>query len=135
MRLKVWDKKAKAPLVLNRQKVDINFKGRAMKKMVLSFPLWVLMASSLYCLAVRAWPDPGPGVYCISIHVGPDYLSEITAGVKFCVTGMVTQNRIWVKKSPESKRGLDEMNAAYAALHRLYRSMTEEVSWDQFERL
>jgi len=42
--------------------------------------------------------------------------------------------RVWVKKSQSPNEALDEMNYAYAALHRLYQKMDRRTIWDQLER-
>ncbi len=130
--IKGMGQKGKPPLG-KPSKVDINFKGRAMKNGAALYPVGVDGVKSLLFARLKH-NDPGPGYLHFYPTVGPDYLQELTAERQILRYHHGFPQRIWVKKSQSPNEALDEMVYAYAALHRLYQKYDRRSIWDQFER-
>ena len=130
--IKGMGQKGKPPLG-KPSKVDINFKGRAMKNGAQLFPVGVDSVKSLLFGRLKH-NDPGPGYLHFYPTVGPDYFSELTAERQVLRYRNGFPERVWVKKSQSPNEALDEMVYAYAALHRLYQKFDRRSIWDQFER-
>lgn len=130
--IKGMGQKGKPPLG-KPSKVDINFKGRAMKNGAQLFPVGVDGVKSLLFGRLKH-NDPGPGYLHFYPTVGPDYFSELTAERQVLRYRNGFPERVWVKKSQSPNEALDEMVYAYAALHRLYQKFDRRSIWDQFEK-
>lgn len=130
--IKGMGQKGKPPLG-KPSKVDINFKGRAMKNGAALFPVGVDGIKSLLFGRLKH-NDPGPGYLHFYPTVGSEYLAEITAERQILRYRNGFPERVWIKKSQSANEALDEMVYAYAALHRLYQKFDRRSIWDQFER-
>ena len=130
--IKGMGQKGKPPLG-KPSKVDINFKGRAMKNGAQLFSVGVDGVKSLLFGRLKH-NDPGPGYLHFYPTVGPDYFSELTAERQVLRYRNGFPERVWVKKSQSPNEALDEMVYAYAALHRMYQKYDRRSIWDQFER-
>ncbi len=130
--IKGMGQKGKPPLG-KPSKVDINFKGRAMKNGAQLFPVGVDGVKSLLFGRLKH-NDPGPGYLHFYPTAGPDYFQELTAERQVLRYRNGFPERVWVKKSQSPNEALDEMVYAYGALHRLYQKYDRRSIWDQFER-
>ncbi len=130
--IKGMGQKGKPPLG-KPSKVDINFKGRAMKNGAQLFPVGVDGVKGLLFGRLKH-NDPGPGYLHFYPTVGPDYFQELTAERQVLRYRNGFPERVWVKKSQSPNEALDEMVYAYAALHRLYQKFDRRSIWDQFEK-
>jgi len=124
--------KPKPPLG-KASKVDVDYKGRALKKGAQLFPVGVDTVKSLLFGRLKH-NEPGPGYLHFFPTIGADYFEELTAEKQILRFRNGYPERVWVKKSQSPNEALDEMNYAYAALHRLYQKMDRRTIWDQLER-
>ena len=130
--IKGMNTKGKPPLG-KPSKVDINYKGRAMKNGAQLFGVGVDGIKSLLFGRLKH-NEAGPG--CIHFYptVERDYLQEVTSERQIMRYKNGFPERVWVKKSQSPNEGLDEMVYSYAALHRLYQRYDRRSIWDQFEK-
>ena len=130
--IKGQSQKGKPPLG-KATKVDVNFKGKALKKGAQLFPVGSDGIKSLLFGRLKH-NDPGAGYLHFYATIGTDYFEELTAEKQILRFRNGFPERIWVKKSQAANEALDEMNYAYAALHRLYQKYDRRTIWDQLER-
>jgi phage terminase large subunit GpA-like protein len=130
--IKGMSQKGKPPLG-KASKVDVDYKGRALKKGAQLFPVGVDTVKSLLFGRLKH-NEPGPGYLHFFPTIGADYFEELTAEKQILRFRNGYPERVWVKKSQAPNEALDEMNYAYAALHRLYQKMDRRTIWDQLER-
>ena len=130
--IKGMSQKGKPPLG-KASKVDVDYKGKALKKGAQLFPVGVDTVKSLLFGRLKH-NDPGAGYLHFFPTVGVDYFEELTAEKQILRFRNGFPERVWVKKSQAPNEALDEMNYAYAALHRLYQKMDRRTIWDQLER-
>lgn len=130
--IKGMSQKGKPPLG-KASKVDVDYKGRALKKGGQLFPVGVDTVKSLLFGRLKH-NEPGPGYLHFFPTIGADYFEELTAEKQILRFRNGYPERVWVKKSQSPNEALDEMNYAYAALHRLYQKMDRRTIWDQLER-
>ena len=130
--IKGMSQKGKPPLG-KASKVDVDYKGRALKKGAQLFPVGVDTVKSLLFGRLKH-NEPGPGYLHFFPTIGADYFEELTAEKQILRFRNGYPERVWVKKSQSPNEALDEMNYAYAALHRLYQKMDRRTIWDQLER-
>ncbi len=130
--IKGMSQKGKPPLG-KATKVDVDYKGRALKKGAQLFPVGVDTVKSLLFGRLKH-NEPGPGYLHFFPTIGSDYFEELTAEKQILRFRNGYPERVWVKKSQSPNEALDEMNYAYAALHRLYQKMDRRTIWDQLER-
>jgi len=121
------------PVIGKSSKVDINFNGRALKKGAQLFPVGVDGVKSLLFGRLKH-NDPGPGYLHFFPTITPDYFQELTAERQILRFRNGFPERVWVKKSQSPNEALDELNYAYASLHRLYQKYDRRSIWDQLER-
>ena len=124
--------KGKPPLS-KPNKVDVNSQGRTLKKGVQLFTVGVDGIKSLLFGRLKH-NDPGAGYLHFYPTVAPDYFEELTAEKQILRFRNGFPERMWVKKSDAPNEALDELNYAYAALHRLYQRYDRRTIWDQLER-
>jgi len=124
--------KGKPPLG-KATKVDVNYKGRSLKKGAQLFTVGVDGIKSLLFGRLKH-NDPGPGYLHFYPTIGTDYFQELTAEKQILRFRNGFPERVWVKKSQAPNEALDELNYAYAALHRLYQRYDRRTIWDQLER-
>ena len=130
--IKGMGQKGKPPLG-KPSKVDINFNGKALKKGAQLFPVGVDGIKSLLFGRLKH-NDPGAGYLHFFPTITPDYFQELTAEVQKLRFRNGFPERVWVKKSQSPNEALDELNYAYASLHRLYQKYDRRSIWDQLER-
>lgn len=130
--IKGMGQKGKPPLG-KASKVDVNFKGKALKKGAQLFPVGVDGIKSLLFGRIKH-NDVGPGYLHFYPTITTDYFEELTAEKQILRFRNGFPERIWVKKSQSPNEALDELNYAYAALHRLYQKFDRRSIWDQLER-
>ena len=130
--IKGMGQKGKPPLG-KASKVDVNFKGKALKKGAQLFPVGVDGIKSLLFGRLKH-NDVGPGYLHFYPTITTDYFEELTAEKQILRFRNGFPERIWVKKSQSPNEALDELNYAYAALHRLYQKFDRRSIWDQLER-
>ena len=130
--IKGMGQKGKPPLG-KASKVDVNFKGKALKKGAQLFPVGVDGIKSLLFGRLKH-NDVGPGYLHFYPTITTDYFEELTAEKQILRFRNGFPERIWVKKSQSPNEALDELNYAYAALHRLYQKYDRRSIWDQLER-
>lgn len=130
--IKGMSQKGKPPLG-KATKVDVDYKGKALKKGAQLFPVGVDTVKSLLFGRLKH-NDPGAGYLHFFPTIGTDYFEELTAEKQILRFRNGYPERVWVKKSQAPNEALDEMNYAYAALHRLYQKMDRRTIWDQLER-
>jgi len=121
------------PVLGKSSKVDINFNGRALKKGAQLFPVGVDGVKSLLFGRLKH-NDPGAGYLHFFPTITPDYFQELTAERQVLRFRNGFPERVWVKKSQSPNEALDELNYAYASLHRLYQKYDRRSIWDQLER-
>jgi phage terminase large subunit GpA-like protein len=130
--IKGMGQKGKPPLG-KATKVDVNFKGKALKKGAQLFPVGVDGIKSLLFGRLKH-NDVGAGYLHFYPTITTDYFEELTAEKQIMRFRNGFPERIWVKKSQAPNEALDELNYAYAALHRLYQKYDRRSIWDQLER-
>jgi phage terminase large subunit GpA-like protein len=130
--IKGMSQKGKPPLG-KATKVDVDYKGKALKKGAQLFPVGVDTVKSLLFGRLKH-NEPGSGYLHFFPTIGTDYFEELTAEKQILRFRNGYPERVWVKKSQAPNEALDEMNYAYAALHRLYQKMDRRTIWDQLER-
>jgi len=130
--IKGMSQKGKPPLG-KASKVDVDYKGKALKKGAQLFPVGVDTVKSLLFGRLKH-NEPGAGYLHFFPTIGVDYFEELTAEKQILRFRNGYPERVWVKKSQAPNEALDEMNYAYAALHRLYQKMDRRTIWDQLER-
>ena len=121
------------PPIGKASKVDINWKGRALKGGAEVFPVGSDTIKTTLFGRLRH-NDPGPGYLHFHAELEAEYFQQLTAEkqvVKF-VKGFPV--REWVKKPSARNEALDCMVYAYAALHRLYQRYDRRTIWDQLDK-
>lgn len=121
------------PVLGKPTKVDLNYKGKALKKGAQLFAVGVDGIKSLMFGRLKH-NEPGPGYLHFYPTIGADYFQELTAEKQVLRFRNGFPERVWVKKSQAPNEALDELNYAYAALHRLYQRYDRRTIWDQLER-
>jgi len=121
------------PVLGKPSKVDVNYKGKALKKGAQLFTVGVDGIKSLLFGRLKH-NEPGPGYLHFYPTIGADYFQELTAEKQILRFRNGFPERVWVKKSQAPNEALDELNYAYAALHRLYQRYDRRSIWDQLER-
>ena len=121
------------PPIGKATKVDINWRGRALKNGAEVFPVGSDTVKTTLFGRLRH-NDPGPGYLHFHARLDLEYFQQLTAEkqvVKF-VKGFPV--REWVKKPSARNEALDCMVYAYAALHRLYQRYDRRTIWDQLDK-
>lgn len=115
-------------------KVDLNSKGRTLKKGAAVFPVGSdTIKTTLF--ARLKHNEPGDGFLHFHQETSLDYFEQLTAEKQ-----VLRHNRggfpirEWVKKPHARNEALDCLVYAYAGLHHLYTRYDRRTIWDQFER-
>jgi len=121
------------PIIGKETKVDINLKGKLLKR-----------GASLYLLGVDGIKDtmmgrlrfvePGPGYLHFGAAATPEYFEQLTAERKvtrYNRNGMPVSE--YVKKGNARNESWDCLCYSYAALHLLYRRFDRRTIWDQMQ--
>ena len=120
------------PPIGKASKVDLNAKGRTLKKGAQVFPVGSDTVKSLLFGRLKH-NDPGPGYLHFYPTVGTEYFQELTAEKQVMRFKNGFPERVWVKKSSARNEALDELVYAYAALNRVYQIKDRRTLWDQVE--
>ena len=120
------------PPIGKASKVDLNAKGRTLKKGAQVFPVGSDTVKSLLFGRLKH-NDPGPGYLHFYPTVGTEYFQELTAEKQVMRFKNGFPERVWVKKSSARNEALDELVYAYAALNRVYQTKDRRTLWDQIE--
>jgi phage terminase large subunit GpA-like protein len=121
------------PPIGKASKVDLNAKGKTLKKGAQFFPVGSDTIKSLLFGRLRH-NDIGPGYLHFYPTVGKDYFEELTAEKQILKYKNGFPVRVWVKSSSARNEALDELVYAYAALNRVYQIKDRRTLWDQMER-
>jgi phage terminase large subunit GpA-like protein len=120
------------PPIGKASKVDLNAKGKTLKKGAQVFPVGSDTVKSLLFGRLKH-NEPGAGYLHFYPTVGTDYFEELTAEKQIMRFRNGFPERIWVKKSSARNEALDELVYAYAALNRVYQIKDRRTLWDQIE--
>ena len=120
------------PPIGKASKVDLNAKGKTLKKGAQVFPVGSDTVKSLLFGRLKH-NDPGPGYLHFYPTVGTEYFQELTAEKQVMRFKNGFPERVWVKKSSARNEALDELVYAYAALNRVYQIKDRRTLWDQVE--
>jgi len=120
------------PPIGKASKVDLNAKGKTLKKGAQVFPVGSDTVKSLLFGRLKH-NDPGPGYLHFYPTVGTEYFQELTAEKQVMRFKNGFPERVWVKKSSARNEALDELVYAYAALNRVYQIKDRRTLWDQIE--
>jgi phage terminase large subunit GpA-like protein len=121
------------PPIGKASKVDLNAKGKTLKKGAQVFPVGSDTIKSLLFGRLKH-NDVGPGYLHFYPTVDKGYFEELTAEKQILRFRNGFPERIWVKKSSARNEALDELVYAYAALNRVYQIKDRRTLWDQMER-
>jgi phage terminase large subunit GpA-like protein len=121
------------PPIGKASKVDLNAKGKTLKKGAQVFPVGSDTVKSLLFGRLKH-NDPGAGYLHFYPTVGEDYFQELTAEKQIMRFRNGFPERVWVKKSSARNEALDELVYAYAALNRVYQTKDRRTLWDQLEK-
>ncbi len=114
-------------------KVDINWKGKALKKGAEVFSVGTdTIKTTLY--GRLRHNDPGPGYLHFHNQLEVSYFEQLTAEKQVMRFHRGFPIREWVKKPNARNESTDTMVYAYAGLHRLYQRYDRRTIWDQLEK-
>lgn len=130
--IKGQSQRGKAPLG-KATKVDINWRGRALKNGAEVFPVGSDTIKTTLFGRLRH-NDPGPGYLHFHSKLEAEYFNQLTAEKQVVRFVKGFPQREWVKKPSARNEALDCMVYAYAALHRLYQRFDRRTIWDQLEK-
>lgn len=130
--IKGQSQKGKPPIG-KATKVDLNAKGKTLKKGAAVFPVGSDTVKSLLFGRLKH-NDPGAGYLHFYPTVGQEYFEELTAEKQIMRFRNGFPERVWIKKSSARNEALDELVYAYAALNRVYQIKDRRTLWDQCEQ-
>lgn len=111
-------------------KVDLNYKGQAIKKGAELYPVGSdTIKSTLYA---RLKSAEGEGQYHFYHGVGPEYFKQLTSERQIIRYRNGYPKKEWTKKSTDRNEALDCEVYAYAALHILYMHVDRTQIWRVF---
>lgn len=121
------------PVIGKPTKVDVNFKGKVLKKAGMVYPVGSDTAkSTLY--GRLSYNQPGPGFIHFHHELTPQFFDELTSEKQVVRYVKGFPVREWVKKDSQRNEALDCVVYAYAGLNALYQMYNRATIWDQFER-
>ena len=115
-------------------KVDINAKGRTMKRGAMVFSVGTDTAKTTLFARLKH-NEPGEGYLHFPIGTTDEYFKQLTAEkqvMKYTRGGFPV--REWVKKANARNEALDTLVYAFAGLQYLYQRRDRRTIWDQLER-
>ena len=130
--IKGQSQKGKPPIG-KATKVDLNARGKTLKKGAQVFPVGSDTVKSLLFGRLKH-NDVGPGYLHFYPTVSSEYFQELTAEKQIMRFKNGFPERSWVKKSSARNEALDELVYAYSALNRVYQIKDRRTLWDQCER-
>jgi len=115
-------------------KVDINAKGRTMKRGAMVFSVGTDTAKTTLFARLKH-NEPGEGYLHFPIGTTDEYFKQLTAEkqvMKYTRGGFPV--REWVKKANARNEALDTLVYAFAGLQYLYQRRDRRTIWDQLEQ-
>ena len=122
------------PVIGKGSRVDINAKGKTMKRGAMVFSVGTDTAKSTLFARLKH-NEPGEGYLHFPVDVSDEYFQQLTAEkqvMKYTRGGFPV--REWVKKANARNESLDTLVYAYAGLQYLYQRRDRRTIWDQLER-
>ena len=114
-------------------KVDINFRGKVLKRGLSLYPVGVdIIKTTLHNKLKDA--EIGHGYIHFYPTTTPAYFEELTAERQILKYKNGYQERVWVKKKNQANEALDEMVYAYASFQRLLQKYDRKTIYDQFAK-
>jgi phage terminase large subunit GpA-like protein len=121
------------PVIGKPTKVDVNFKGKVLKKAGMVYPVGSdTVKSTLY--GRLSYNQPGPGFVHFHHELTPQFYDELTSEKQVVRYVKGFPVREWVKKDSQRNEALDCVVYAYAGLNALYQMYNRATIWEQFER-
>ena len=121
------------PAIGRASKVDINYKGKALKGGALVYPVGSdTIKTTLFSRLKHN--EPGPGYLHFHMSTTSEYFDQLTAEkqvMRHDRGGFA--HREWVKKPNARNESLDTLVYSYAALNCLYMRYDRRTIWQQFE--
>ena len=121
------------PAIGRASKVDINYKGKALKGGALVYPVGSdTIKTTLFSRLKHN--EPGPGYLHFHMSTTNEYFEQLTAEkqvMRHNRGGFA--HREWVKKPNARNESLDTLVYSYAALNCLYMRYDRRTIWQQFE--
>ena len=122
------------PPISKGSKVDVNYKGRALKRGVLLYSVGTdTIKTTLFGRLKHN--EVGPGYLHFHMETTTEYFEQLTAEkqvMRYNRAGFPT--REWVKKASARNEALDVLVYAFAGLNLLYQRYDRRTIWDQLER-
>jgi len=115
-------------------KVDINAKGRTMKRGAVVYSVGTDTAKTTLFARLKH-NEPGEGYLHFPMEATEEYFQQLTAEkqvMRYNRNGMPL--REWVKKANARNEALDTLVYAFAGLHHMYQRRDRRTIWDQLER-
>ena len=122
------------PPIGKPSKVDVNAKGRTLKRGALVYPVGSDTVKTTLFGRLKH-NDPGPGYLHFHMDAKVEYFEQLTAEkqvLRYSRGGFPV--REWVKKPSARNEALDCLVYAYAALNLMYQRYDRRTIWDQMER-
>ena len=130
--IKGMGQKGKPPLG-KISKVDINFRGKVLKRGLSLYPVGVDMIKTTLHNKLKD-AEVGHGYIHFYPTTKPAYFEELTAERQILKHKNGYQERVWVKKKNQANEALDEMVYAYASFQRLLQKYDRKTIYDQFAK-
>ena len=130
--IKGMGQKGKPPLG-KISKVDINFRGKVLKRGLSLYPVGVDMIKTTLHNKLKD-AEVGHGYIHFYPTTKPAYFEELTAERQILKHKNGYQERVWVKKKNQANEALDEMVYAYASFQRLLQKYDRKSIYDQFAK-
>ena len=122
------------PPISKGNKVDVNYKGRALKRGVLLYSVGTdTIKTTLFGRLKHN--EVGPGYLHFHMETTTEYFEQLTSEkqvMRYNRAGFPT--REWVKKASARNEALDVLVYAFAGLNLLYQRYDRRTIWDQLER-
>ncbi len=120
------------PPIGKASKVDLNLKGRTLKRGAQVFPVGGdTIKTTLFGRLKHN--ERGPGYLHFHAQTGEEYFQQLTAEKQALRYVKGFPVREWVKKPSARNEALDCLVYAYAGLNRLYQRYDRRTIWDQLE--
>jgi phage terminase large subunit GpA-like protein len=121
------------PPIGKATKVDINAKGRVLKRGAAVYPVGSDTVKTTLFGRLKH-NEPGPGYLHFHAQTGEEYFQQLTAEKQALRYVKGFPVREWVKKPSARNEALDCLVYAYAALNRMYQRYDRRTIWDQLEK-
>lgn len=121
------------PPIGKANKVDVDFKGRLLKRSLSLFPVGSDTIKTTLFGRLRH-NERGAGYLHFHLETGAEYFDQITAEKQVVRFIRGFPQREWVKKPSARNEALDCLVYAYAGLNRMYQRYDRRTIWDQLEK-